>query len=47
MLAAATILLWDQPSSALIAGRKIPKVNPPLPAPMNRLTNATPTMYQP
>ena len=38
ILDATTIVLWDQPSSALIAGRKMPKTKPPVPAPMKGMT---------
>ena len=31
MLEATTMVLCDQPSSALMAGRKMPKTNPPVP----------------
>jgi hypothetical protein len=42
-----TIVLRDQSRSALMAGRKMLNVKPPVVAWMKRLMNAVPTMYQP
>jgi hypothetical protein len=46
-LAPSTIVLRDHPRSSDMAGRKMPKVNPPVLACMKRLRKATPTIYQP
>jgi hypothetical protein len=46
-LDATTIVLRDHAKSALIAGRKMLKVKPPVLAWMKRLRKAVPTIYQP